>query len=287
MAKKRSYFFESISSKTFWQYVFLSKTGIMSILSIFGTLFLFIETLDFFGIYTRDKYASYTYLIVLALSIIISVASLRPVKTITIKLPQYDISIEVRIGNLFDVSGAIMISTNNIFEADVAGGKIDPNSLQGQFTARYFTGNQVALVKEINEKLKSLEGSIPYPMGTTIPILTHGKSFYFTSMAELNEQGNASTTIDNIKLALNGLWNFIREKGELQELGIPVIGTGRGRLKQSRKKIIATIAESFVKASEEAKITDKLVIVVHPDDAQKFGVNLYEIKDNLKQVLFP
>jgi hypothetical protein len=286
MSKRRNYSLESISSKAFWQYVLLSKAGIKSILSIFGTLFLFIETLDFFGIYTKDKYASYAYLLVLAFSVIVSIASLRPIKAITIKIPQYDISIEVRIGDLFDVSGAVMISTNNIFEADVASGKIDPNSLQGQFTARYYTGNQVALLKDINDKLRSIKDPSPYPMGTTIPIITHGKTFYFTSMAELNEQGNAFTTIDNVKLALNGLWDYIREKGALQELGIPVVGTGRGRLKQPRKKIIATIAESFVKASQESKITDKLIIVIHPDDAQKFGVNLYEIKDNLKQVLF-
>jgi hypothetical protein len=106
-------------------------------------------------------------------------------------------------------------------------------------------------------------------------------------MADLNEQGNAFTTIDNIREALDGLWNHVREAGELQDLAVPVIGTGRGRLKLSRKKMIALLAESFVKASEQHKFTNKLVIVIRPEDASNFGVNLYDIKDNLNQLLLP
>jgi len=68
-------------------------------------------------------------------------------------------------------------------------------------------------------------------------------------------------------------------------LAVPVIGTGRGRIKLSRKKMIALIAESFVKASSQAKFTDRLVIVVRPEDACRFAVNLYDIKDHLVQIL--
>ena len=104
-------------------------------------------------------------------------------------------------------------------------------------------------------------------------------------MAKLGENGNASTTIDDIKIALDGLWNYVRISGELQELAVPVIGTGRGRLKTSRKKMIAMIAESFVKASTNNKFTDKLIITIRPEDAESFGINLYDIKDHLKHVL--
>ncbi len=209
----------------------------------------------------------------------------RPIKTISIEFPKRDFSIEVRIADLFDASGAIMISTNTKFEADVSGGKIAIDSLQGQFTARYFTGNQNELIKKINDGLRNINGSTPFPMGTTIPITTHGKTFYFTAMSDLNEQGNAFTTLANVNQALDGLWKFVMEVGELQELVVPTIGTGRGRLKQSRKKIIALIAESFLKASEQSKFTDKLVIVIRPEDASNFGINLYDIKDHLSQVL--
>lgn len=279
------YFIDTILSKAYWQYILFSRAGIESILSIFGFFFLLIETLDFFKVYTRDLYASYAFLIFMILSIILSILLRRPTKSITINFPKHDFIVEVRITNIFDTSGAIMISTNTIFEADVAGGKIAPDSLQGQFTARYFIGNQNELIDKINKGVKKLDGNAPFQMGTTIPIHTHGKTFYFTAMSELNTQGNASTTVENVKKALDGLWTHVREAGELQELAVPAIGTGRGRLKVSRKRMIAIIAESFVKASEQNKFTDKLVITIRPEDACNFEINLYDIKDHLKQLL--
>ncbi len=268
------YFFNSITSKAYWQYIF-STAGLKSILAIFGFCWLIVETLDFFKVYTRDQYAAYSFFIFLVLSIFISILFRRPVRSISISFPKFDFSIDV----------ATMISTNTVFEADVAGGKIATNSLQGQFTARYFPGNQTELIKQISKSLKKTNLTAPYPMGTTIPIFTHGKTFYFTAMAKIGDGGNASTTITDIKNTLNGLWEYVRENGELQELVVPIIGTGRGRIKLSRKKMIALIAESFVKASEERKFTDKLIITTRPEDSNNFEINLYDIKDHLTQVL--
>lgn len=279
------FFLDSITSKAYWQYVLFSRAGAESVLAIFGAIWLIVETLDFFQVYTRDKYAPYAFILFLLLSAVLAIVFRRPTKSILVSFPKNDFSVEVRIEDLFKVPGAIMISTNTDFEADVAGGKIAPESLQGQFTARYFTGNQNTLLAQISDALKGVPGSAPYPMGTTIPITTHGKTFYFTAMAELNEQGNASTTPDNVRLALEGLWKHVREAGELQELAVPVVGTGRGRLILSRKKMISLIAESFVDASEQSKFAEQLVIVVRPEDASRFKVNLYDVKDHLEQTL--
>lgn len=279
------YFFDTISSKAYWQYVLFSKSGGTSLLAIYGCIYLFIESLDFFQIFKRDQYGSYAFIIFLLISLIISIVIRRPIKSITLHFPHCDFSVEVRIGDLFDASGAVMISTNTVFEADVAGGKIAVDSLQGQFTARYFTGNQSGLINEIENQLKARGGTKPYPIGTTIPISTHGKTFYFTSMAVLNEQGNASSSIQDIKNALNGLWLYLRESGELQELAIPIVGTGRGRVQLSRNKMIALIAESFVSASEKMKFSEKLVVCIRPEDAKRFKVNLYDVKDHLDRVL--
>jgi hypothetical protein len=278
------YFFNSVISRAYWRYVF-SFDGLKSILAIFGLLWLLIETLDFFKVYTRDQYGNYAFFIFISISIILSIILRRPIKSISIAFPEYDFSIDVRIADLFGMGGATMISSNTVFEADVAGGKIAVDSLQGQFTAKYFTGNQNDLIDRINEKLKETDLTSPYPMGTTVPIHAHGKTFYFTAMATIGENGNASSTLSDIKKALNGLWECVREKGELQELAVPVIGTGRGRIRTTRKKMISLIAESFVNASIDGKFTDRLIITIRPEDAENFGINLYDIKDHLIHVL--
>lgn len=279
-------FINTITSKAYWQFVLFSRTGAESVFAIFGGIYLVVEVLDFFKVYTRDEYGAWAFLAFLGLAIVGSIFLRPPTKSVSVKMPNGDGSIEVRVADIFDVSGAVMVSTNTNFEADVAGGKIAPDSLQGQFTGKYFTGNQTELINQINEGVAALEGSAPYPIGTTIPVTTHGKTFYFTAMANLNEAGNASTTQEYIKQALDGLWNYVRESGELQELAVPVIGTGRGRLRISRKSVIGVIAESFVKAAQEGKVTDQLVIIVPPSDADRFGVNLYDVKDYLNHLLY-
>jgi len=278
------YIFNSILSRAYWRYIF-SLDGLKSILAIFGIIWLIVETLDFFQVYTRDKYASFAFFIFLILSVIISIFLKRPIKSISISFPEYDFTIEVRIASLFDLSGATMISTNTVFEADVAAGKIAVDSLQGQFTAKYYTGNQTELIKSINEELDLINSTSPYPIGTTITVHTHGKTFYFTAMAELGAGGNASSSIRQVQEALSGLWDYVRHKGELIELVVPIIGTGRGRVKISRKKMIALIADSFAKASVQGKFAEKLIIAVRPEDAQNFGINLYDIKDHLNHIL--
>ncbi|TJY54802.1 hypothetical protein E4T66_21225 [Sinimarinibacterium sp. CAU 1509] len=256
-----------------------------AVLSIFGAIWLLVETLDFFNVYTRDKYASYAFVIFFGCSIALAVFFRRPIQSVQVPIPHRGVCVEVRIADLFNVTGAIVISTNSVFEADVAGGKISPNSLQGQFTARYFTGNQHKLIEELRKGLQRCKGSPPYPMGTTIPITTHGKTFYLTAMSTLNSQGNASSTLRDVEEALGGLWEYVRQAGELQELAVPLMGTGRGRLNVPRSRVAELIAESFVNASAEGKISDRLVIVIHPQDAEQFSVNLYEIKDRLRQLM--
>lgn len=275
---------DTVTSPAYWRYVLFSQVGIQTVLATFGGFWLLIETLDFFGVYTRDKYGSYAFFVVMVAAVALAVFFRRPINSIVVSFPRYDFSIEVRIANIFDASGAIMVSTNTVFECDVASGKISPNSLQGQFTAKYYTGDQNTLIEAIKRELKTL-GDPPYPMGTTIPVHTHGKTFYFVVMAELNEQGTASTTLESVEKAMAGLWRYVRESGELQELVVPVIGTARGRLKIPRKKMIEKIAESFFNASIDTKFTDRLVIMVYPEDAKRFQINLYDIKDHLNHVL--
>ena len=278
------YLIDTITSPAYWHYVLFSRSGIQTVLSFFGGLWLFIESLDFFNIYTRAKYGSYAFFWVIAISALLAIIFRRPIRSVEIGFPEYDFCLEVRIGDIFDASGAVMVCTNTIFESDVAGGNIAPQSIQGQFTAKYFTGDQNALRRVIEEGLKDLDGP-PYSMGTTIPVNTHGKTFYFVAMAELNEQGTASTTLQAVEQAMRGLWRYVRDSGELQELVVPVIGTARGRINIPRKKMIEKISESFANASIEGKFTDRLVIVVHPNDAKRFQVNLYDIKDHLNHSL--
>jgi hypothetical protein len=124
-----------------------------------------------------------------------------------------------------------------------------------------------------------------YPIGTVARVHAPPKTYYFVAMSRLNKDGNASSNIRMIEDALTHLWAFIRNKGELQSLVVPVIGTGRGRIEIPRKKMIERIAQSFADASREHVFSSRLVIMIRPEDAENFSVNLYEIRDYLVRSL--
>lgn len=104
-------------------------------------------------------------------------------------------------------------------------------------------------------------------------------------MAEINEHGNASSSLQMIDDALNGLWHYMSEKGELGDIIIPILGTGRGRLPISRKRMIERIALSFVSKSRNKIFARKLTIVVYHGDAKNFSLNIFDIKDFLAHSL--
>ena len=213
----------------------------------------------------------------------------RPVSKIAYKIPKKDFCYEIRIADLLDSKEDIMVSTNTTFDTDISDGLISPKSVQGQVLLRYFDGNTDELDKQIRKCLGTqhfTEAVSPgnkkrYPIGTVAKVSAHGKNFYFLAMAELNEHGNASTDLGSIQKALAGLWDFIARRGEIGDLAIPPIGTGRGRLELPRKKIIEMIAQSFADASRERVFSNKLAIVISPDDASKHEVNLFELRDFL------
>jgi hypothetical protein len=63
------------------------------------------------------------------------------------------------------------------------------------------------------------------------------------------------------------------------------MGTGRGRVDLPRKKMVERIAQSFADASREKIFSNKLIIIIRPEDAESFGVNLFEVRDYLVRSL--
>jgi hypothetical protein len=102
-------------------------------------------------------------------------------------------------------------------------------------------------------------------------------------MSELDEAGTARTDPARVELALDGLWRFAQDKGELVPLSVPAIGSGRGRLKTKREKLIERTAQSFVDASGDRMFAPRLTVYIAQTDASDFGVNLWEVRDLLSR----
>lgn len=289
------YFWKSVFTLSFWRYSLFSKGALVSIFSISGAIYLGIEMLDFFRMYTKDQYSRYAIFFVFASSLIITIATRRPVSRITYKIPKRDFSYDVSIGDLLETKCAnVVISTNTTFDTDIASGLISPDSLQGQLAFRYFSSNTAEMDRQISESLNGVDfvdhpsgkgKKKRYPIGTIAKLQAHGKTFFFIAMSELNEDGNARSSVRMIDEAMDALWSYIAERGELADIAMPVMGTGRGRIQLSRTKMVERLAQSFADASAERIFSNRLVIYIHPDDAEKHSVNLFQIRDYLAMSL--
>jgi hypothetical protein len=252
------------------------------------------EIMDFLNVFARDHYPRYAVWLFIIAAIFTVVAARRPLSRIYIRVHKRDLAIEVRISDLFTIPGQHIISSNTTFDTDVANGVIAPNSLQGQFAERYFRGRIADLDAQITGSLqgrqyaeadKDYGKKKKYPIGTVAKVIAHDSSFYFLAMADMNRHRNAETDITKIEWALKDLWTYMASQGDLGDIVIPLLGTGRGRLDLPRKKMIERIAQSFLDASSSRIFCNKLIIAVHPTDAENFELNLFEVKDYLKHSL--
>jgi Domain of unknown function (DUF6430) len=288
------YFFKSIATWSFWRYAILSGEALAKVLATVGALFLFMEILDFLGIYTKAEYSKFALIPMICFALLFVTITRRPIMRISYKVPGRDYVLEVRIGDIFAGTNDVIVSTNTTFDTNMANGLIATDSLQGQVATRFFQSNTDEIDKQLEIDLAYANGKpranapgkgIEYPIGTVARVKGHGRTFYFVAMSRLNAQGTASATIREVEDALASLWSFILTHGELKDLSVPLMGTGRGRTGYPRKKMAERIAQSFADGSKDQVFSNRLSIVIRPEDAESFGVNLYQIRDYLVQGL--
>ncbi len=288
------YFFESIRTRAYWRYALFSGEAIGKFFAVVGILYLCVDLADAFNIYKKDRHSYYGLIILVLLALAYVLSTRRPLSRIIYKIPQKDFAVEVMIGDLFKVQGEVIISTSSTFDTDMSSGLIAATSLQGQLATNYFNGQTTEIDRQIELSLSSDQFTVndkrpgkkkQYPIGTVARVNAHGKNLYLVAMAHLDENGNASSDLKMIDEALEKLWVNLASKAELGNIVMPLMGTGRGRVAYPRKKMIERIAQSFTDACNERAFSNKLIIVVLPEDASKFSLNLFQVRDYLGQSL--
>jgi hypothetical protein len=202
-----------------------------------------------------------------------------------------DIKIRLVIGNIFREKGSKVISTNTTFDTKMEGEFISSRSLQGQLQEKYYRNNISILDNMIDTELNNLKSietlnrvkskNKRYNIGTTIKLNINNSKYYFLAIADVNESGRPKATYENILISLQSLWQYILEKGHMEPVVIPLLGTGRTGITEPRQKIIKQIIFSFVVNSKTSKISNELVICIKEEDIYKYNINIGEIKEYL------
>lgn len=206
------------------------------------------------------------------------------------RLEGQDISIEIKVGDIFNIEGAFIISANTAFDTNISDGMISSESLQGQFTDEYYDKVEY-LEQEITDALiaeefisdeDKPEKKESYEIGKVVRVSPRGQVTYFVAIDELNEHIGVESSLDNVREGLGNLWYYIGTQGVLDPLVIPVLGTGHSGIPVSRERMIIEIITSFIAACTEKKFCEKLTIVISENDYRQHDVNLEELGTYLR-----
>lgn len=253
----------------------LQRIGI-TFASVFGLIWLFLEPA---GLFLPEllNWGWWGYLGLAALSLISSVIFNFPRRSIYRFLSSPDTKVEVKIGDLFDESGHLVIGLNDVFDTEL-GEVIKPSSIQGQFLTRIYQGDQKRLDIEIDLALKTLQvdrirelnkrkgKQWRYPIGTTLTLGSPDRRYFLSAYGYMRNDLKVESTADDIWQSLSFLWEQVRVKGHGLPIAIPVIGSDLARTNLPRMALIKLIVISFVAASKKDFITTKLSLIVYPKD---------------------
>ena len=111
-----------------------------------------------------------------------------------------------------------------------------------------------------------------------MPVNRQGRRVYLLPIADMNISGSAVCDLSKVSDALSGLWEYLGTGGRHEkELLVPVLGTGAGRLKESRATIIQETIASFIAASSQETVCETLSIVIYPRDFYRFRMDMEDL----------
>lgn len=199
------------------------------------------------------------------------------------RLIGYDIRITLCIGDIVKQKSSLVISTNSSFATSIGKGIISEHSVQGSFQQQYYKDDDDFFANKIRKSLScenpasreelTIRGDkYPvYPIGTVAIVSQGNRHVYLVALNNINEHGqNSSRSIEDVYIALNGLWDGIAQKGHKEEqLAIPLIGSGHAGIAEATKdEMIKAIIDSYISyvQNSNTNITDDLRIYIHPHD---------------------
>lgn len=257
-----------------------------------GLLWSLVQAIDIsFGWNNRNEILPRLFWYSLGTGMLYALARVWPQGRVSCKLRDQDVTVEIRVADIFSLPGSIIVGTNTTFDTEVSGRLIAESSIQGTFTKKFYS-SATQLDAELDNALSGesfVEVPGPrvgkrrrYAIGTCIRLHPKGRDAYFLAIANINEHGVAGSNVNNLQSALPKLWEYVATRGLKENLLVPVLGTGFSRLGIPRDRVIHEIILTFLISCSQRTFCDKLTIVVSPQDLARFSISLQELGDFLR-----
>lgn len=207
----------------------------------------------------------------------------------SVKLTIRNTSVSIGCGDIFSTSGLKVIGCDTHFSTIVDDVIISKKSLHGQLILEHGDKNEIeaAITTEANKLglQKDGNGLYDFPLGTIIRYESSvdNNTYLMLAMTELNEQHEAHTNMAKFELMLMKMWKEISRVYALNNVALPLLGTGIPRFDDGPKDkedllrcMLCTLNSSGV------TLKSKVKILIYGDAKD---IPLYEYKDVFHTIL--
>jgi hypothetical protein len=205
--------------------------------------------------------------------------------SVTFTIPTTNTCLTICYGDLFKQDTDIIISVNEYFDGEL-GQVVAPESLHGQFIARYFSSNNAAFRAAVDPALALHLGeqvirvnqpSIKYPIGTTLMLPIGQHKAFLVALSNTDLQTNkAYATLANFWVAVTNVLDSVHHLNNGRPLSLPLIGNGRSNLNLPPQHLLRLIVLAIVDKARKNQLPDNLRIVVPEACLEK--IDLREIE---------
>ena len=236
----------------------------------------------------------------LVMAVILAVLMQGTFSSYSKKIKDTDISLSIRIGDIFKCDGEIIVPSNNLFTNHTR--IINTGSIQHQLAERAaskeFKGSE-----PLDDQIAAVLGSesfrstaVPvgrqslmgkeydvYPFGTLLPVqLKKGRKtriFHLVAMSKFVSEGKPTVSHQELCDSINNMWfNIRRDKIVSDTLVIPVMGTGAAKMTAKPMHIVAKyILKTFADNAADLGIKE-LVLCVYPGDYLNDNLDIEELR---------
>ena len=223
-------------------------------------------------------------------SLVISMSiSINWIPKISYTINGTDSKLTVRVGDILKYKKSLIISTNTSFVTTLTNDIISITSVQGAFEKKFYNNNLEKLDRLIDTSLKNdfkstgtliLNGSrkkhLVYEVGTVAKIRNENRNVYLLALNDINSAGqNKNRNTNDFYTALDKLWLYLKQKGNVEEAAIHLIGSGHAGISEITKELaLKEIIKSYIGQCQNFKILTNLVIYIHPQDLQYININI-------------
>ncbi|WP_460065254.1 macro domain-containing protein [Streptomyces sp. YKOK-I1] len=205
----------------------------------------------------------------------------RPQAAVRQEFGRPGMTVVVEEGDLFDQPGHLVVGFTDTFDTLVDDGfVINDTSVQGQLLTRRYEGDAGRLDAELAAALHGVAPVVRerardkprgkrdrYPIGTVAVLGARPRLVFAVAYSRMGADCVASSSVQDLWLGLDRLWDAVRRHGQLERVTMPLTGAGLARLHDlDEDTLLRLILLSFVVHAWERPLSRELHVVVRPGE---------------------